>query len=104
MLIESQDFRERFKESRLCIPHLVRSIETAFYKAEEKYPALISEILLPLQIKNLKRLRFELSEFIRKHNYQFTNEVFGPEEDVVERATLKLAGTFQLAQLRRRIS
>jgi hypothetical protein len=100
MLIQDQAFRDAFKESGgLCIPHTVKTVGIASRKVHEQGFASIAEILLPLQIKVFKHIRFELSEFIRKHDYRFAREGFGSEKDAVERAAVKLAGTSQLGTI-----
>jgi hypothetical protein len=100
MLVQDQAFRDAFKDSDgLCIPHLIKTVEIASREVHEKGFASIAEILLPLQIKALKHLQFELSEFIRKHDYRFAREGFGSEKDSVERAAVKLAGTSQLGPI-----
>jgi hypothetical protein len=53
-------------------------------------------VLLDLQ-KRFRQLKYELSEFIRKHDYRFAYEGFGPEWDIVERSTFKLSGTSHLS-------
>ena len=45
------------------------------------------------------RIKFELSEFIMKHDYRFAKEGFGSEVNIVERGILKLIGTSHLGPI-----
>lgn len=58
----------------LCLPHFSRALELV---AEESQ----LQSLLKFQRQALTKLRNELSELIRKHDYRFTNEGFGEEGD-----------------------
>ena len=63
----------------LCLPHFRRALElTADAAALNR--------LVDLQRRTLTRLRDELSEFIRRNDYRFRSEGFGPEGDSWRRA------------------
>ena len=100
MLVEDQGFRDAFKGSNgLCLSHLIDVVQIASRKAREKdFASIIDALLLP-ETEAFRRLRFELSEFIRKHDYRFASERWGSEKDVVDRVTLKLAGSSRLVTL-----
>jgi ribosomal protein L13 len=49
-------------------------------------------ILIDAQSTILARLAGELSEYLRKHDYRFSHEPYGPEADAVVRATEILVG------------
>jgi len=95
MLLHRQGFVRIFKEESkgLCLPHFNKTILVASERLRQHDFATFVEILLPLQVKHLKRIRFELKERIRKYDYRFANEPIGSEADIVERATRKLKGT-----------
>ena len=104
MMVEDQGFRIIFKESNgLCLPHLTELMRFASERLDRQSFSSVVEILLPLQVKRFKRLKFELSEFIRKQDYRFRKEGFGPEFDVVERTILKLIGSPCHGSIQRRI-
>jgi hypothetical protein len=71
--------------SGLCIPHITIFLETV------KDPA-IQERLFILERTNLTGLWNELQEFIRKHDYRYTDEPYGKESDSWIRAIKKLTG------------
>jgi hypothetical protein len=96
MLIAHSSFQETFENSKgLCLIHLLKVIEALRLKYEAEFPGL-SKTLLELQLRNFHRIRSELKELIRKHDYRFQNEMWKSEKDVVERAVPKLIGTRQL--------
>jgi len=66
--------------SGLCLPHFSRALELV-----EDTDQL--QRLVRFQRRALARLRDELSELIRKHDYRFTDEGFGQEGDSWLRAT-----------------
>ena len=44
--------------------------------------------------RRLQQLLADLGEYIRKHDYRFSHEPYGPERDAVVRATDTLAGSW----------
>jgi hypothetical protein len=100
MIVQSETFSNVLKESRgLCLPHLVEVTQSASRRLDQHSFAYVLKTLLPLQASSFTRIDFELSEFIRKHDYRFAKEGFGPEADVVERGILKLIGTSHLGPI-----
>jgi len=96
MLLSRQEFMRVFEEESkgLCLPHFNKTILVASERLKQHDFASLVEILLPLQVKHLERIRFELSERIRKYDYRFAKEPIRSEiVDIVERATRKLKGT-----------
>jgi hypothetical protein len=82
-----------FKESRgLCIPHY----STVLFSLSERLPSLrqmpVALEIIDVQLLNMKRLDSEFSEFIRKHDYRFYNELLTMRQDIVSRGILKLSG------------
>lgn len=63
----------------ICLPHLTRALELAHDNA-----ALMR--LLDLEQRTLSALRDELDELIRKHDYRYIGQGFGPEGDSWRRA------------------
>lgn len=69
-----------FKTSQgLCFGHLRQTLETL--RSSEKRNALLS-----IQREIMQVLRAELAEYIRKNDYRFASEPFGPERDAWKRA------------------
>jgi len=67
------EFARNFERSfGLCLPHLFLAVEQ-----DRDHPNI--GILLDLEMKKLKDLRWELKEFIRKHDYRFASEPMGKE-------------------------
>ena len=73
------------KSAGLCLPHLRHALE--HLRAPEKRAAL-----LRLQRQRIDSLRAELQEYIRKNDYRFMAEGFGPEKDSWLRAVGMVAG------------
>jgi len=63
----------------LCFGHLRQAFE--YLRTPEK-----RKTLLGVQREIMERLRGELAEYIRKNDYRFTGETFGPERDSWRRA------------------
>jgi hypothetical protein len=100
MTVQSETFNDVLKESRgLCLPHLVEATQVASRRLDQRDFASVLRILLPIEASSFTRIKFELSEFIMKHDYRFAKQGFGSEVDVVERGTLKLIGTSHLGPL-----
>ena len=96
MLVAHSSFRESFWNSKgLCLFHLLELMKALRLRYDGEFPSL-SKTLLELELKSFDRIRSELKEFIRRHDYRFSNEPWKSEKDVVERAVPKLIGTYQL--------
>jgi hypothetical protein len=96
MLATQAGFRKDFENSKgLCLFHLLELMKALRLRYESEFPSL-SKTLLELELGNFDRIRSELKEFIRKHDYRFHDEPWKSEKDVVERAVPKLIGTYQL--------
>ncbi len=100
MIVQSEAFNDVLKESRgLCLPHLVEVTQVASRRLDQRNFASVLKTILPLQASSFTRIKFELSEFIMKHDYRFAKEGFGSEVDIVERGILKLIGTTHLGPI-----
>lgn len=72
----------------LCLPHLSKAVaivEDAGLQGE----------LIQVSRSKMEGLRSELGEFIRKNDYRFTGEAFGPERDAWARAVRLVAGELE---------
>lgn len=75
---------EYLSSTGLCLPHLQAALTTALPAARQ--------FLANTEKANLTRLHAELAEIIRKHDYRYRDEPWGPEKDAWSRAAAKLAG------------
>lgn len=73
------------QSSGLCLPHLVRALTQV--KKDRTLQRLVA-----LQTNKLAELQGELAEFIRKNDYRFRDEGFGPEADSWRRAISIVSG------------
>ncbi len=79
-------FAESFKASGgLCLPHLRQVLE-------EIRDPLVLEVLLTNSRDKLSALHLELAEIIRKNDYRYRDEAFGPEGDAWKRAVALVVG------------
>jgi len=69
----------------LCIPHLKKTVESI--RERESFDAVLT-----IHREKLESLRSDLAEFIRKNDYRYQGEGFGPEGDSWQRAVNKLTG------------
>ncbi len=84
--VNDPQMEEAFSSSSgLCLPHLRRALTLA-----EDGAAV--ETLVRVQRAALARLEGELAEFIRKHDYRFAAEEWGPERDSWRRAIAMMSG------------
>ena len=84
--LKEAEFRIAFSSSYgLCLPHIVSVL--AMCKDEE----LLKE-LLKTESEKIGKLRKELDEFERKHDYRFSKEGFGKEGNSWIRAIEKMIG------------
>jgi hypothetical protein len=81
----NKDFIQEFeKSSGLCLPHL-----------KQLLPGLdkdLQKIVLNHQRTSMEILKSELSEFIRKSDYRFRDEIMGKEGDSYKRAAELIKG------------
>jgi hypothetical protein len=68
-----------------CVPHLAILLETV-------KDTVISDQLFAIERNHLTGLWDELQEFIRKHDYRYSDEPYGPESNSWIRAIRKLTG------------
>jgi hypothetical protein len=89
--IKSPELLEALHTSEgLCLPHLRMALEHI-------HDASDCEQLIALQREKLEGLRSELSEFIRKNDYQSIQEGFGKEGDAWLRAIGMVVGRWKMS-------
>lgn len=91
-MLDDKDFREDFKASRgLCLPHFISAIRIAS-QSKLKSPLDVVYTLMEVEIKHLQLVNNYLSEFIRKHSWDFRNEPPGLEVEANRMALNMLVG------------
>jgi hypothetical protein len=86
----NEEFLGLFKDSKgLCIPHFL-SLLTMLENT--KFDEDIVRIVFEVEKKNLQRLKLELSEYVKKQSYEFSNVDRKALEDVPLRSVQKIVG------------
>jgi len=86
----NEEFLNLFRNSKgLCIPHFL-SLLTMLENT--KFGEDIVKILFEVEKKNLQRLKLELSEYVKKQSYEFSNADRKALEDVPLRSVQKMVG------------
>jgi hypothetical protein len=84
--IQDETITKALKASEgLCFFHLRHTLR--HMRMPEK-----RELLISIQREIMSRLRLDLGEFIRKNDYRFSKESFGPERDSWKRAVSMVSG------------
>lgn len=84
-------FEKKFASSSgLCLPHLVEALEVSPNDEATRR-------LLRVSIGKLEELKVDLAEVIRKHDYRFSKEPWGDEQDAWIRAVQVWSGLRQTA-------
>lgn len=87
-VLEEEAWRERFERSDgLCLSHPREAL--ASRAAPDRLRWIVED-----HRRRLRRLLLDLGEYIRKHDYRFSQEPYGPEGDAAVRATGTLAGSW----------
>ncbi|MEM3789134.1 MAG: DUF6062 family protein, partial [Candidatus Bathyarchaeia archaeon] len=85
-----EEFLKLFKDSKgICIPHftfLLESLKNMINNQE------IVKTIVEVEEKNLQRLKSELSEYIRRQGYEFSDLDRKDVEDVPLRSIQKIVG------------
>ena len=86
----NEEFLKLFKYSKgLCIPHFLSLFTTL---ENTKCNEDIVKIIFEVEKKNLQRLKLELSEYVKKQSYEFSNADRKALEDVPLRSIQKIVG------------
>jgi Family of unknown function (DUF6062) len=91
-LIDEEEFAKPLAKNGLCARHGQMALQ--LWKDQTKRQELARGLKA-----QASRLAADLREFIRKHDYQYREELRGPEQDSVLRAIYLLAGTRRSKQL-----
>lgn len=91
---KEEDFREKVRSCKgFCLDHFCMLINEARERMNDKDFETFKNILVPIQLENMKRLDEELDWFIQKFDYRFTDEPWKNSKDSLERSILKISST-----------
>jgi len=86
------EFSKLLESSKgFCIPHFVTLLKLAEKAPSDKFPAIV-ETIVKVEEKNLGRLNSELTEYVRRQSYEFSDKDRAACGDVVLRGVKKVAG------------
>ncbi|MEM3553519.1 MAG: DUF6062 family protein [Candidatus Bathyarchaeia archaeon] len=93
-LLSSRDgeFLNLFKESKgLCLPHFTTLLH-AMEKATHNQSQDVIKAVVDVEEKNLRRLNMELSEYVKRQSYEFSEKDRTAIGDVLLRSVQKVVG------------
>ena len=74
-----------------CLKHFSLLLEKGSQLLNKNQYTHFTQIVIPIQQKNLKRIEEELDWFIQKFDYRFKDEPWGNSKDAIPRSLLKIA-------------
>ena len=84
--------KEKVKNSKgFCLDHFSMLIDTASKKLSGKDYGEFIDIVVPVQLENMKRLEKEVDHFTNKFDHNYKDVPWGTAKDVLPRAILKVA-------------
>jgi len=88
----NEEFLELFKSSKgLCIPHFALLLKMV-RDAEGGQSREILRTIIDVEKRNISQLKSELSEYIRRQSYEFSDEDRRAVEDVLLKSVQKIVG------------
>jgi hypothetical protein len=91
-MLDDREFREGFELSGgVCLPHFVSAIQMIGH-SKPKRPIDVAQTLVKTEMRRLQLIAGYLSEFARKHSWEFSHERYGPEAEANLMALLALVG------------
>jgi hypothetical protein len=88
----NEEFLELFKNSKgFCIPHFVLLLKMV-RDAEGGRSREILRTIIDVEKRNISQLKSELSEYIRRQSYEFSDEDRRAVEDVLLKSVQKIVG------------
>jgi hypothetical protein len=88
-LCDEEEFKQMLREGPLCVRHATDALRS--WRDAHKRGWLVQ-----LVCEQMERLIDDLREFIRKHDWQYRNEVMGREADAVVRSISVIAAPMEL--------
>lgn len=90
-------FKELFSQKKgFCMKHFKALLEGSEVHLKEKQRKEFVDLLVPMQIENLKRLQEEVTWFTEKFDYRNEGKSWGNSKDSVQRVIEKLNGFSRL--------
>ncbi|MEM2110969.1 MAG: DUF6062 family protein [Candidatus Bathyarchaeia archaeon] len=91
-MLDKKDFQQEFKTSKgLCLSHFMSAIKCVS-RNTPKNPSAIAQTLVEVEMKRLKLTVDCLQEYIKKHRWEFKNDVFGEEAAANQMVLSLIAG------------
>ena len=89
------EIREKVSSSQgFCLKHFSMLVESGEKKLSSADYEKLIDIILPLEMENIKRITDEVEHFTDKFDYRHKDEPWGNSRDSVERGILKTASEF----------
>ncbi|HOA80789.1 MAG TPA: DUF6062 family protein [Defluviitaleaceae bacterium] len=74
-----------------CLSHFSLLLERASSALNKNQYNHFTQIVIPIQLENLKRIEDEIDWFIQKFDYRFKDEPWKNSKDAIQRSILKIA-------------
>lgn len=88
-----KDFRDKFVSKKgFCLKHLKMLLEGTKKYLSARETAVFVECLFDMQMKNMQRIKDEVSWFTKKFDYRNNDAPWGNSKDAVPRSIQKLVG------------
>lgn len=95
MWVKMPEIKESVKNSKgFCIDHLSTLLRVGEKKLSSKDFKEFLDIVIPLQVENMKRMTDEVEWFTDKFDYRYKDEPWGNSKDAVPRGITKLSSEF----------
>lgn len=90
------EFKQLFRSKKgFCLHHLKLILEYA-KKLDSNKASEILDVILSMQLDNLKRIQGEVNWFTKKFDYRYEDEPWGNSRDAIPRSIKKLSGPARL--------
>lgn len=97
LFFKEEDFRQKFESSKgFCLKHMKALIRASQKEFNRSRQAEFLNILLPLQLKHLKRIHEEVSHFTEMYDYRNQGGDWKNSRDAVPRSIEKICGPCDL--------
>ena len=91
---KDDEIKEKVKASKgFCLDHFALLIQASEKKLNTKDYENFIDIIVPLELENLKRLENEVDHFTNKFDHNYKDVPWGTAKDALPRAILKLSST-----------
>jgi hypothetical protein len=91
---EQDEIKQKVKDGKgFCLRHFESTADAAAARLGDKDYAKFCEDIIAAQKRSFKRVQEEVSWFVQKFDYRFSDEPWGNSKDSVQRAIRKLVST-----------